>query len=63
MFSLEGVWNSVHIDDLRDPEDMSLNLLDFCGTRISSLLKRALPGKSCACSTPTAVLMFFELFF
>uniref|UniRef100_A0A3P9MJG3 RING-type E3 ubiquitin transferase n=1 Tax=Oryzias latipes TaxID=8090 RepID=A0A3P9MJG3_ORYLA len=43
-----GVWNSVHIDDLRDPEDMSLNLLDFCGTRISSLLKRALPGKSCA---------------
>ncbi|XP_020567705.1 E3 ubiquitin-protein ligase rnf213-beta isoform X2 [Oryzias latipes] len=38
-----GVWNSVHIDDLRDPEDMSLNLLDFCGTRISSLLKRALP--------------------
>ncbi|XP_047465467.1 E3 ubiquitin-protein ligase rnf213-beta [Mugil cephalus] len=33
-----GVWNSVHIDDLRDSEDMSLNLLVFCGTLISSLL-------------------------
>ncbi|KAM4524138.1 E3 ubiquitin-protein ligase rnf213-beta isoform 2-T2 [Odontesthes bonariensis] len=38
-----GVWHSVHIDDLRDSEDMSLNLLVFCGTLISSLLKPALP--------------------
>ncbi|XP_026171361.1 E3 ubiquitin-protein ligase rnf213-beta isoform X2 [Mastacembelus armatus] len=34
-----GVWHSVHIDDLRDSQDMSLNLLGFCGTLISSLLK------------------------
>ncbi|KAF7645355.1 hypothetical protein LDENG_00206190 [Lucifuga dentata] len=33
-----GVWQSVHIDDLMDTEDMSLNLLVFCGTRISNLL-------------------------
>ncbi|XP_071319372.1 E3 ubiquitin-protein ligase rnf213-beta isoform X2 [Trachinotus anak] len=37
-----GVWQSVHIDDLRDSEDMSLNLLGFCGTLISSLLNPAL---------------------
>ncbi|XP_029311958.1 LOW QUALITY PROTEIN: E3 ubiquitin-protein ligase rnf213-beta [Cottoperca gobio] len=37
-----GVWNSVHIDDLRDSDDMSLNLLVFCGTLISSLLNPAL---------------------
>ncbi|XP_076616648.1 E3 ubiquitin-protein ligase rnf213-beta isoform X2 [Chaetodon auriga] len=37
-----GVWHSVHIDDLRDSEDMSLNLLDFCGTLISNLLNPAL---------------------
>uniref|UniRef100_A0A3P8SYM7 RING-type E3 ubiquitin transferase n=1 Tax=Amphiprion percula TaxID=161767 RepID=A0A3P8SYM7_AMPPE len=30
----QGVWRSVHIDDLRDSEDMSLNLLVFCGTLI-----------------------------
>ncbi|XP_067343642.1 E3 ubiquitin-protein ligase rnf213-beta isoform X4 [Channa argus] len=36
-----GVWNSVHIDDLRDSEDMSLNLYSFCGTLISSLLNPA----------------------
>ncbi|XP_047183572.1 E3 ubiquitin-protein ligase rnf213-beta isoform X2 [Scophthalmus maximus] len=33
-----GFWQSVHIDDLRDSEDMSLNLLVFCGTLISNLL-------------------------
>ncbi|KAM4623618.1 E3 ubiquitin-protein ligase rnf213-beta [Polymixia lowei] len=33
-----GVWHSVHIDDLRDTEDMSLNLSTFCGTLISKLL-------------------------
>uniref|UniRef100_A0A3B3CNS2 RING-type domain-containing protein n=1 Tax=Oryzias melastigma TaxID=30732 RepID=A0A3B3CNS2_ORYME len=27
--SFQGVWNSAHIDDLRDSEDMSLNLLDL----------------------------------
>ncbi|XP_073346346.1 E3 ubiquitin-protein ligase rnf213-beta [Pagrus major] len=37
-----GVWHSVHIDDLRDSEDMSLNLLGFCGTLISNLLNPAL---------------------
>ncbi|GLD63194.1 E3 ubiquitin-protein ligase rnf213-beta-like protein [Lates japonicus] len=37
-----GVWESVHIDDLRDSEDMSLNLLVFCGTPISNLLNPAL---------------------
>ncbi|XP_045924674.1 E3 ubiquitin-protein ligase rnf213-beta [Micropterus dolomieu] len=36
-----GVWHSVHIDDLRDSEDMSLNLLGFCGTLISNLLNPA----------------------
>ncbi|XP_054899206.1 E3 ubiquitin-protein ligase rnf213-beta [Poeciliopsis prolifica] len=36
-----GFWHSVHIDDLRDSEDMSLNLSDFCGTLISTLLKPA----------------------
>ncbi|XP_046887613.1 E3 ubiquitin-protein ligase rnf213-beta isoform X4 [Hypomesus transpacificus] len=33
-----GVWHSVHIDDLRDTDDMSLNLSLFCGTSISKLL-------------------------
>ncbi|XP_029383406.1 E3 ubiquitin-protein ligase rnf213-beta [Echeneis naucrates] len=37
-----GAWQSVHIDDLRDSEDMSLNLLSFCGTLISNLLNPAL---------------------
>jgi len=31
----------VHIDDLRDSEDMSLNLLVYCGTLISNLLHPA----------------------
>ncbi|KAM6896925.1 E3 ubiquitin-protein ligase rnf213-beta [Xenentodon cancila] len=38
-----GVWKSAHIDDLRDSEDMSVNLLAFCGTLISSLLKPTVP--------------------
>ncbi|XP_023274609.1 E3 ubiquitin-protein ligase rnf213-beta-like [Seriola lalandi dorsalis] len=37
-----GVWQSVHIDDLRDSEDMSLNLFSFCGTLISNLLNPSL---------------------
>ncbi|KAL6095331.1 uncharacterized protein ACO6RY_16557 [Pungitius sinensis] len=36
-----GVWHSVHIDDLRDSDDMSLNLSVFCGTLISNLLHPA----------------------
>uniref|UniRef100_A0A4W6FUW9 Ring finger protein 213b n=1 Tax=Lates calcarifer TaxID=8187 RepID=A0A4W6FUW9_LATCA len=41
-----GVWESVHIDDLRDSEDMSLNLLVFCGTLISNLLSPALSDRA-----------------
>ncbi|KAI4801198.1 hypothetical protein KUCAC02_000123 [Chaenocephalus aceratus] len=37
-----GVWQSVHIDDLRDSDDMSRNLLVFCGTLMSSLVNPAL---------------------
>ncbi|XP_017573370.2 E3 ubiquitin-protein ligase rnf213-beta isoform X2 [Pygocentrus nattereri] len=33
-----GAWLSVHIDDLRDTKDMSLDLSVFCGTPISKLL-------------------------
>ncbi|KAL0964856.1 hypothetical protein UPYG_G00329960 [Umbra pygmaea] len=36
-----GVWHSVHIDDLRDTDDMSLNLSVFCGMPISQLLPPA----------------------
>ncbi|XP_015244846.1 PREDICTED: E3 ubiquitin-protein ligase RNF213 [Cyprinodon variegatus] len=36
-----GFWHSVHIDDLRDSEDMSLDLSNFCGTLISTLIKPA----------------------
>ncbi|XP_028976282.2 E3 ubiquitin-protein ligase rnf213-beta isoform X4 [Esox lucius] len=39
-----GVWLSVHIDDLRDTEDMSLNLSVFCGMPISKLLATAKSG-------------------
>ncbi|KAM6951514.1 E3 ubiquitin-protein ligase rnf213-beta [Aplochiton taeniatus] len=39
-----GAWHSVHIDDLRDSDEMSLNLSVFCGTPISKLLAPALPG-------------------
>ncbi|XP_029109785.1 E3 ubiquitin-protein ligase rnf213-beta [Scleropages formosus] len=33
-----GVWSSVHIDDLRDREDMTANISAFCGTPFSKLL-------------------------
>ncbi|XP_072568016.1 E3 ubiquitin-protein ligase rnf213-beta isoform X2 [Paramormyrops kingsleyae] len=33
-----GVWLSMHIDDLRDTEDMSADLSAFCGTPFSKLL-------------------------
>lgn len=36
----QGVWLSAHIDDLRDSEDMSLDLKAFCGISISELLSR-----------------------
>lgn len=45
---IKGVWHSVHIDDLTDSEDMSLNLLDFCGTLISNLVNPAPSGRNCA---------------
>ncbi|RXN10159.1 E3 ubiquitin-protein ligase RNF213-beta-like protein [Labeo rohita] len=35
-----GVWLSVHIDDLRDSCDMSLNLNSFCGIPISKLISQ-----------------------
>lgn len=37
----------MHIDDLRDSEDMSLNLFGFCGTLISNLLNPAPSGRNC----------------
>ncbi|XP_058476821.1 E3 ubiquitin-protein ligase rnf213-beta isoform X2 [Solea solea] len=40
-----GVWQSVHIDDLRDSADMSLNLSVFCGTLVSHLINPALSGQ------------------
>ncbi|XP_051530047.1 E3 ubiquitin-protein ligase rnf213-beta-like isoform X2 [Myxocyprinus asiaticus] len=33
-----GVWLSAHIDDLRDSDDMSLDLKAFCGIPISKLI-------------------------
>ncbi|XP_056627258.1 E3 ubiquitin-protein ligase rnf213-beta-like isoform X2 [Triplophysa dalaica] len=33
-----GVWLSAHIDDLRDSEDMSLDLKAFCGISMSELI-------------------------
>ncbi|XP_041937940.1 E3 ubiquitin-protein ligase rnf213-beta isoform X4 [Alosa sapidissima] len=38
-----GVWLSVHIDDLRDTEDMSLDLSAFCGTSMSELMSLPSP--------------------
>uniref|UniRef100_A0A3Q2DU59 RING-type E3 ubiquitin transferase n=1 Tax=Cyprinodon variegatus TaxID=28743 RepID=A0A3Q2DU59_CYPVA len=35
----QGFWHSVHIDDLRDSEDMSLDLSNFCGTLIVEMIK------------------------
>lgn len=46
VFCIKGVWHSVHIDDMRDSEDMSLNLYGFCGTLISSLLSPAHSGRN-----------------
>ncbi|XP_048870948.1 E3 ubiquitin-protein ligase rnf213-beta [Brienomyrus brachyistius] len=45
-----GVWLSMHIDDLRDTEDMSADLSAFCGTPFSELL--ALPDSSVLPSSP-----------
>ncbi|XP_053366887.1 E3 ubiquitin-protein ligase rnf213-beta isoform X1 [Clarias gariepinus] len=36
-----GGWLSTHIDDLRDTNDMSLDLSVFCGTPISKLLSQS----------------------
>ncbi|XP_076154175.1 E3 ubiquitin-protein ligase rnf213-beta isoform X2 [Alosa pseudoharengus] len=38
-----GVWLSVHIDDLRDTEDMSLDLSAFCGASMSELMSLPSP--------------------
>uniref|UniRef100_M4AJD5 RING-type E3 ubiquitin transferase n=1 Tax=Xiphophorus maculatus TaxID=8083 RepID=M4AJD5_XIPMA len=43
----QGFWHSVHIDDLRDSEDMSLNLSDFCGTLIRAHLHSPSLVRSC----------------
>ncbi|XP_041671343.1 E3 ubiquitin-protein ligase rnf213-beta isoform X2 [Cheilinus undulatus] len=40
-----GLWHSVHIDDLRESDDMSLNLLVFCGTLVSNLLNPTPSGE------------------
>ncbi|XP_056152727.1 E3 ubiquitin-protein ligase rnf213-beta [Lampris incognitus] len=40
-----GVWHSVHIDDLRDTEDLSLNLSIFSGVLMSKLLQPALSAE------------------
>ncbi|XP_066560494.1 E3 ubiquitin-protein ligase rnf213-beta isoform X2 [Amia ocellicauda] len=37
-----GMWLSVHIDDLRDTEEMSSNLSSLCGTTISELFARSI---------------------
>lgn len=37
-----GVWLSAHIDDLRDSDDMSLNLKAFCGIPISKLISQTI---------------------
>lgn len=36
----------MHIDDLRDTEDMSVNLLGFCGTLMSKLFDPAPSGRA-----------------
>ncbi|XP_039521132.1 E3 ubiquitin-protein ligase rnf213-beta isoform X4 [Pimephales promelas] len=37
-----GVWLSAHIDDLRDSDDISLNLKAFCGIPISKLISQTI---------------------
>ncbi|XP_051967995.1 E3 ubiquitin-protein ligase rnf213-beta-like [Xyrauchen texanus] len=37
-----GVWLSAHIDDLRDSDDMSLDLKAFCGIPISKLISQTM---------------------
>ncbi|XP_063077858.1 E3 ubiquitin-protein ligase rnf213-beta [Engraulis encrasicolus] len=39
-----GVWYSVHIDDLRDTEDMSLDLSALCGNTMSALMSQSVPS-------------------
>ncbi|KAA0724978.1 E3 ubiquitin-protein ligase rnf213-beta [Triplophysa tibetana] len=40
-----GVWLSVHIDDLRDSEDMSLDLKAFCGISMSELISSTIKSE------------------
>ena len=51
-FCFKGIWHSVHIDDLRDMEDMSLNLSEFSATPISKLLHPQASGTNTAASAP-----------
>lgn len=55
---LKGIWHSMHIDDLRDPEDMGSNLFSFCGTLISSLFSPAPPGMHSRLRKPLALFGF-----
>lgn len=48
----------MHIDDLRDPEDMGSNLFSFCGTLISSLFCPAPPGMHSRIRRPLALFGF-----
>lgn len=49
----------MHVDDLRESKDMSLNLLDFCGTLISDLLNPETSGKNC--TNPNKNTFFYVL--
>ena len=55
----KGIWHSVHIDDLKDMEDMSLNLSEFCAIPISKLLQPQASGTNMAafCATPVRKLL------
>lgn len=52
----------MHVDDLRESEDMSLNLLDFCGTLISNLLNPETSGKNCTNSNKKCFYVLYANF-
>ncbi|KAL2078388.1 hypothetical protein ACEWY4_026073 [Coilia grayii] len=55
-----GAWFSVHIDDLRDTEDMSLDLSAFCGATMSALVSQSIPSPG-AMTTEESDLASVEL--
>ena len=57
-FCFKGIWHSVHIDDLRDMEDMSLNLSEFSATPISKLLHPQASGTNTAAFSTTPISQF-----